>query len=203
MKQHAPAAERNQRPILDVLRTVLPPRGLLLEIASGTGQHAAFCAAGLPQWTWQPTDVEPTSFESIEAWRRDAAGDGVTNIEAPIVLDAAAATWPVAACDAVLCINMVHIAPWAATQGLIANAARILRPGGPLVLYGPYVRQGVTTAPSNEAFDASLRARNPAWGVRQLEDVAALATSAGLLLERVVEMPANNVTVVFRQPYLP
>ena len=202
MKQHAPAAERNQKPILEVLQSVLPRSGLLLEVASGTGQHAAFCAASLPDWTWQPTDQDGTMFDSIVAWTRDAAGDGVTNIEAPLVLDASQSTWPVSSCDALLCANMIHIAPWSAAEGLITGAARVLRPGSPLVLYGPYVRRGVPTAPSNAAFDASLRSRNAAWGVRSLEDVTALAESVGLYLERVVEMPANNVTVVFRRPFV-
>ena len=195
MKRHAPATERNRDPIAAVLREVLPPSGLVLEVASGTGEHAAYFARLFPALDWQPSDPDPDALTSIEAWGADAAAP---NLLPPVELDAAG-TWPIDHADAVLCINMVHISPWAATLGLLAGAARLLPPGGPLILYGPYRRGEVDTAESNEAFDRSLKARNPDWGLRDLEEVAAAAKAAGLVLERVVEMPANNLTVVFRK----
>ena len=194
MKRHAPAAERNRDPIAAVLREVLPARGLVLEIASGTGEHAAYFAGLFPGLEWQPSDPDPSALNSIEAWTADA---GAANLREPIELDAAG-TWAVDHADAILCINMVHISPWAATLGLLAGAARLLPTGGPLILYGPYRRSEVETAESNEAFDRSLKARNPDWGLRDLEEVIAAAEAKGLSLERVVEMPANNLTVVFR-----
>ena len=192
----SPAAERNREPILDVLREVLPERGLVLEVASGTGEHAVHFARALPELTFQPSDPDPAALRSIEAWRAQA---GLSNLLAPLELDASAREWPVAAADAILCVNMVHISPWAATEGLMRGAGRLLVPGTPLVLYGPYRRSAVPTAPSNEAFDESLRARNPEWGLRDLEAVEAEASKHGLRLERVVEMPANNLTIVFRR----
>lgn len=195
MKRSAPATERNREPIGAVLREVLPDRGTALEIASGTGEHAV-CFAGLfPKLLWQPTDPDPVALESIRAWR---AEEGPANLLEPLRLDAAAEIWPVDAADAILCVNMVHISPWTATEGLMRGAGRLLGAGAPLVLYGPYRRAGVPTAPSNEAFDESLKARNPEWGLRDLEAVEAEAAKHGLRLERVVEMPANNLTVVFR-----
>ncbi|TSC25196.1 DUF938 domain-containing protein [Corallococcus sp. Z5C101001] len=194
MKRHAPATERNREPLLAVLREVLPASGTLLEVASGTGQHAAFFARAFPGLTWQPTDAEPEALESIDAW---CAGEGLANVLPARVLDASADTWPVAHADAMLCVNMIHIAPWTACQGLMRGAARVLRPGGRLVLYGPYFVEGQQTAPSNIAFDESLRARAPSWGVRELGAVAAEAARNGLQRERVVEMPSNNLTVVF------
>ena len=196
MKRSSPATERNREPIAAVLREALPERGTALEIASGTGEHAAYFAGCFPTLRWQPSDPDPNALASIRAWREEA---GVDNLLEPLRLDAAAETWPVAAADAILCINMVHISPWAATEGLMRGAKRLLPEGGPLVLYGPFRRAGVTTAPSNEAFDQSLRARNPEWGLRDLEAVEAEALKRGLRLERVVEMPANNLTVVFRR----
>ncbi|WP_419899437.1 DUF938 domain-containing protein [Roseomonas sp. USHLN139] len=193
----APAALRNRDPILAVLRQFLPPAGLLLEIASGSGEHAVHWARHLPDWTIQPSDAEARARDSIAA---HAAEAGLPNLLAPLALDAAAAPWPVDRADAVLCINMIHIAPWAATLGLLAGAARCLAPGAPLLLYGPYRRDGLPTAPSNEAFDADLRRRNPAWGLRRLEDVAAAAAAAGFQpVPAVTEMPANNLTLVFRR----
>lgn len=192
----APAALRNRGPILDVLREELPTQGLVLEIASGTGEHVTHFAANLPALTFQPSDMDADARASVAAWTADLR---LANVRPPLTLDAAAETWPIAAADAIICINMIHISPWASTQGLMRGAARILQQGAPLCLYGPYLRDGVATAPSNEAFDASLKARHPAWGLRRLEDVAALATSHGLALTRVVEMPANNLTVVFRK----
>jgi SAM-dependent methyltransferase len=195
MKRHAPATERNREPLAAVLREVLPASGMVLEIASGTGEHAAYFARLFPDLTWQPSDYEPGALNSIEAWVGDS---DAPNLRAPVVLDAAG-TWPVEAADAILCVNMVHISPWAATVGLMRGAARVLPPGGPLILYGPYRRAGVETAPSNEAFDESLKARDAAWGLRALEDVTAEAEANGLSLDRVVEMPANNLTVVYRR----
>jgi SAM-dependent methyltransferase len=192
----APAAERNKEPILDVLRRVLPPRGVVLEVASGTGQHAVHMAAALPGLVWQPSDPDPDARASITAWIEDA---GAANVLLPVALDVRSGPWPVESADAVVCINMIHIAPWAAAEHLVEGAGRILGPGAPLVLYGPYRRDGRHTAPSNEAFDADLRRRNPEWGVRDLQAVAALATENSFVLEDVVEMPANNLTVVFRR----
>ena len=196
MKRRAPATERNREPIAAVLREVAPERGTLLEVASGTGEHAAFFAALFPDLLWQPSDPDPEALASIRAWRAEA---GLANLLEPLLLDASAGDWPIAAADALLCVNMVHISPWAATVGLMRGAARLLPQGGPLILYGPYRRAGVPTAPSNESFDASLRSRNPQWGLRELEAVAVEAELNGLRLERVYEMPANNVTVVFRR----
>lgn len=196
MKLASPATARNKAPIAAVLRDVLPERGLVLEVASGAGEHVAHLARHFPDLEWQPSDFVAEALNSIEAYVADA---GLANLRAPAVLDAAGDSWPLDAADAMLCINMVHISPWAATQGLMRGAARLLPAGGPLVLYGPYRQAGVRTAPSNEAFDASLKARNPEWGLRALEDVAAEAARSGLALERVVEMPANNLTVVFRK----
>ena len=192
-RRYAPATLRNRDPILAELRPLLPPRGLVLEVASGSGEHVAHFAAALPALAWQPTDLDPENRASIAAWCQ-----GLGNVRAPIAMDASAA-WPIAAADAVLCINMIHIAPWAATEGLIRGATRALPPGGTLILYGPYRRQGVATAPSNEEFDASLRARDPAWGLRHLEEVAALAAAAGFGPPAVTALPANNLLVVFRR----
>lgn len=192
----APAAERNREPILAVLREVLPERGTVLEIASGTGQHAVHFAAALPGIDWQPSDPEPRSRRSIAAWVAQA---GLPNLRAPLALDVRAEPWPVDAVDAVVCINMIHIAPWAAAVALVNGAARRLPAGGVLLLYGPYRRAGAHTAPSNAEFDAQLRARDAEWGVRDLEAVVALAEAAGLELERVVAMPANNLSVVLRR----
>lgn len=194
MKRHAPATERNRDAIAAVLRDVLPAHGLVLEVASGTGEHAVHFARLFPALQWQPSDPDPDALNSIEAWAADA---GLPNLRPPVELDAAG-TWPVAAADAVLSINMVHISPWRATLGLIAGAARVLPPGGPLILYGPYRRRGLPTAPSNEEFDLSLKARNPEWGLRVLEDVCAAAEAYGLTLDDVRPMPANNVTAVLR-----
>lgn len=195
-RRSAPATERNREPIAAVLREVLPESGILLEIASGSGEHAVYFAGLFPDWSWQPTDPDPSALGSIAAWRAEA---GTPNLLEPIRLDASADSWPVGAADAVLCVNMVHISPWAATEGLMRGSGRMLERGAPLILYGPYRRAGVPTAPSNEAFDLSLKARNPEWGLRELEAVEAEAAGQGLRLERVVEMPANNLTLVFRK----
>ena len=189
----APAAERNQGPILAVLRRVLPRAGLVLEIASGTGQHVAHFAAALPGLEWQPSEADVAFHESIRAWIEAA---GLTNVREPVAFDVRQ-PWPVAQADAVVCINMIHIAPWAVTQALIEGAARVLPPQGALFLYGPFRRGGRHTTASNAAFDAQLRGADPDWGVRDLEAVAELAADAGFALKEVAEMPANNLSVVF------
>lgn len=198
VRRHAPAAERNREPILGVLRRVLPARGTVLEIASGTGQHVAHFAVALPDLVFQPSDRTDQDFASITAWCADA---GVANARAPIVLDATSAPWPaiVGTVDAIFNANMIHIAPWDACLGLLRGAGAHLAPGGVLVTYGPYRIGGAHTAPSNEAFDLDLRARDPRWGVRDLDDVARVAAEHGLVLEERVAMPANNLTVVFRR----
>lgn len=194
VRRHAPATERNRDPILAVLRRVLPAEGLVLEIASGTGEHAAYFAAALPRLTWQPSDPDPEARASIAAW-----SSGATTVRPPLPLDAAAERWPIASADAVVCVNMVHIAPWAACAGLVRGAGRILPPGGVLFLYGPYRLGGAHTAPSNASFDAALRAQDPAWGVRDLEAVVDLADASGLTERETVQMPANNLSVVFER----
>jgi hypothetical protein len=193
----SPATARNRAPILEVLRTRLPANGLVVEIAAGAGEHAVYNAAAFPGLQWQPTDLDDEALESIAAWRADA---GLANLLPPLRLDAAdPERWPVGRADAVIAVNMVHISPWAATEGLLTGAARILPPGGGLFLYGPYLQDDVPTAPSNQAFDESLRARNPAWGLRRLEAVCAAAAERGLALSERIAMPANNLTVVFRK----
>ncbi|WP_207481131.1 DUF938 domain-containing protein [Arenibaculum pallidiluteum] len=193
-RRHAPATERNRDPILSVLRQVLPASGLVLEVASGTGQHAAFLAAALPGLVWQPSDRDPELRASIAAWSA-----GLPNLLAPLEIDATRRPWPVARADAVFCANMIHIAPWDAALGLVAGAAELLPGGAPLVLYGPFRRGGAHTAPSNAAFDEDLRARDPAWGVRDLERVAEAAAAVGFTAPEIHPMPANNLTVVFRR----
>jgi cyclopropane fatty-acyl-phospholipid synthase-like methyltransferase len=191
----APAVARNREPILAVLRHVLPERGLVLEIASGSGEHGVYFAAALPGLTWQPTDPDPEARESIAAYR---AAMALPNVLPPLALDAAASRWPVTKADVIVAINMIHIAPWAA-EGLMAGAERLLPAGGVLFLYGPFREHGRHTAPSNAAFDESLRARNREWGVRDLDEVVALASRHGFALEERVAMPANNLSVVFRR----
>ena len=196
VKQSAPATERNREPIVEVLRQLLPDRGLALEIASGTGEHIMHFAGLFPKLLWQPSDAEPAALRSIQAWRDEA---GLFNLLPPVSLDVRAAQWPVTEADAILCINMVHISPWSATAGLMRGAALLLPPGSPLYLYGPYLQDDVETAPSNLAFDSDLRARNPEWGLRRLEAVVAEAEGQGFGLDRVVPMPANNLSVIFRK----
>ena len=190
----AAATQRNKQPILDVLSRVLPAQGLVLEIARGSGEHAVYVARHLPSVLWQPSDPDPTHRRSIDA---HAAAAACPNVRPALDLDVTAATWPISAADAVVCINMVHIAPWAASEGLFAGAGRLLPAAGVLYLYGPYKRDGRHTAPSNDAFDGWLRQQDSAWGVRNLEDVAALGTQAGFNLADVVAMPANNLSLVF------
>jgi len=196
MKQHASSTERNRDDILGVLRKVLPARGTILEIASGSGQHAVHFAPHFPVALWQPSDRTPESLASIRAWSAEA---GVPNLRDPLELDVTAPDWPVESADAIVNINMLHISPWAACEGLLAGAARVLDAGAPLFYYGAFFRRDRETAPSNLAFDRSLRQRDPSWGVRQLEDVVALADTRGLALDRVVDMPNNNYSLVLRR----
>ena len=191
-----PHVARNREPILEVLQRVLPRQGLVLEIASGGGEHAAYFAQNFPGLLWQPTDANFEMFESIAAHR---AAAGVTNLLAPLQLDVTSEPWPVERADALVCCNMIHIAPWAATEGLIAGAGRTLTRGAPLYLYGPYKVEGRHTAPSNQDFDTRLRAQNPLWGVRDLAEVSDLAKRHGLALEETVAMPAYNLSVILRR----
>jgi Protein of unknown function (DUF938) len=193
---YAPAAARNREPILAVLRKHLPSRGLVLEVASGSGEHIVHFAQAWPDLDFQPSDADPQARASIDAWRAEA---GLKNLRPTIELDAAAGTWPISAADAVLCINMIHIAPWPAAIGLVRGAASLLPADGVLYLYGPFRRDGAHTAPSNAAFDRSLRAQNPDWGVRDLEEVSGLAQLHGFADPIVEPMPANNLSLVFRK----
>jgi hypothetical protein len=192
-RRHSPAADRNAGPILAELQRVLGPRGRLLEIASGSGQHAAHFAAALPDWVWQPTETDGEALESIADWC-----GGLINVRAPKVLDVLATDWPVdGPFDAIFCANMLHIAPWATCSALMQGAARLLTTRGVLITYGPYLDDERPTTRSNLDFDADLRRRNPAWGLRRLQEVARQAGNAGLALRERVEMPANNLTLVF------
>jgi SAM-dependent methyltransferase len=194
----SPATARNRQPILEVLRPRLPGGARVLEVASGAGEHGMFLASALPGVSWQPTDRDPEALASIAAWR---AAVGLENLAAPVRLDAAdLASWPAGPFEAVVCINMAHISPWAASEGLMAGAARVLASGGRLFLYGPYVEADVETAPSNLAFDESLKARDPAWGLRDLAEVKALAAANGLAFAERIAMPANNLIVMFEKP---
>jgi len=192
---HSAPAERNTAPILEVLERVLPDRGIVLELASGTGQHVVACADRFRQLQWQPSDIDPELRDSVA---QRIANSGLDNVASPIELDATRLPWPVAHADAVLCINMIHISPWSATEGLFAGASTILPAGGIVVTYGPYMRDGAHTAPSNASFDTSLRLRNPAWGLRDIAAVAAAAERFGLHHIETVPMPANNFTLVFK-----
>jgi SAM-dependent methyltransferase len=196
----SPSAERNKAAILEVLRRRLPARGLVLEIGSGTGQHVAHFARALPALTWQPSDPDARMRRSIAAW---IAHEGMTNALPPVDLDVERAAWPVGHADAIVCINVVHVSPWSAVPALMTHAARILAPGAPLILYGPYRRGGAHTAPSNERFDAQLRAHDARWGVRDADDVARAADRAGLHLLETVEMPANNLALALARREAP
>jgi SAM-dependent methyltransferase len=193
---HAAATERNREPILEVLRRVLPPQGLVLEIASGTGQHVVFFARALSALRWQPSDPSPLHLDSIRAWMVASGADNIAN---PLALDVEQTPWPVTRADAILNINMIHIAPWSATPALFEGAARILPPAGVLFLYGPFKRESQHTAESNQRFDERLRGEDPRWGVRDLGEVQEAATAAGFRKPEVVAMPANNLSLVFRR----
>jgi SAM-dependent methyltransferase len=194
-RRSAPAALRNREPIAEVLKDWLPSTGLVLEVASGTGEHAALFAERFPNLEWQPSDVDPDALRSIRAWRDEAR---LPNLRDPLRLDAASAEWPIAKADAVLSINMVHISPWTSALGLLDGAARLLSGGGALILYGPWLNDDVPTADSNMAFDADLRRRDPQWGLRRVEDFAAAAAERGLVLQEVRAMPANNLMLLLR-----
>ncbi len=193
----SPSSARNRDPLLAVLRRWLPASGTVLEVASGLGEHAAWFAEALPGIIWQPTDRSEEALAILEARRQEA---GLASLAPPLVLNAAEPdSWPLDRADAVVCINMIHISPWAATEGLMAGAARLLQPGAPLCLYGPYIEAGIETAPGNLAFDADLRRRDPSWGLRDLGAVKALAADHGLILAERVAMPANNLCLLFRR----
>ncbi len=193
-RRFAPATQRNREAILEVLTRVVPSGARVLEIASGTGEHAVFFGARLPVASWQPSDPSEGAWASIDAWR---AHENATKVAPAIALDVHARPWPIERVDVVIAINMIHIAPWSACEALFAGAAELLGDRGLVVLYGPYKRGGAHTAPSNEAFDARLRGEDPAWGVRDLEAVVEVAAHAGFELREVAAMPANNFTVVF------
>ena len=192
---HSPAVARNRQPILEILLEVLPDRARVLEVASGSGEHALYFAAAAAGWSWQPSDPNPHALASVAAWREAA---GVDNLLEPLQLDVTS-EWPAQHFDAVVAINLLHISPWTVTEVLMAGAGKQLAPGGVLFLYGPFQRNGRHTSPSNAAFDADLRARDPRWGIRDLDDVRAEAGRHGLVLDRVVTMPANNLSAVFRR----
>ena len=196
-RRHAPATARNSEPLALVLAEELPTNGRVLEITSGSGEHALFMANRFPDLEWQPSDQDTAALASIEAWR---AGDGPRNLMSPIEIDASAEDWPQVSADAILCVNMIHIAPWSAARGLFAAAGRLLAEGAPLILYGPYLEEGVVTTQSNVEFDRSLKDRNPAWGLRNLSAVDDLAKDHGFTRTARHPMPANNLTVVYRKP---
>jgi SAM-dependent methyltransferase len=192
----APAALRNRDPIADVLQEWLPPCGLVLEIASGTGEHAIHFGQRFPDLDWQPSDLHPDALASIAAHCRQA---DLPNVRPPVVIDAASHEWPIESADAVLSINMVHISPWASALGLLDGAARLLASGAPLIMYGPWIKNGIPTAESNLAFDADLKRRDPQWGLRRVEDFAIAAEGRGLQLKATRTMPANNVMLLLRR----
>ncbi len=197
LRLHAPAALRNRDLIADILQAHLPERGLLLEIASGSGQHCIRFAERFPNHILQPSDPSPQARASIDAW---VDASGVTNVKPALNIDASSADWPIAAADAVLCINMIHISPWRATTGLFAGAAKHLSPGGLLYTYGPYMRDGAHTSEGNAAFDADLRQENPEWGIRSIEAVTELASACGFMPPLILPMPANNFSLLFKRP---
>ena len=195
-RRSAPAALRNREPIADVLAGWLPASGLVLEIASGTGEHAIFFAERFPQLDWQPSDVHSSALSSIAAWREEAQ---LPNVLAALAIDAASADWPIDRADAILSINMVHISPWTSALGLLSGAQRLLAPGAPLIMYGPWLKGDVDTVPSNLEFDSELKRRDPEWGLRRVEDFAAAAEERGLGLEATRAMPANNLMLLLRR----
>jgi hypothetical protein len=194
-RRSAPAASRNREPIAEVLAGWLPPEGTVMEVASGTGEHAIWFASRFPNLTWQPSDMHPDALSSIAAWRHSS---GLANLCEPVLIDAGSDDWPVERADAILNINMAHISPWEASLGLIAGAAKALPEGGPLILYGPWLKEGIDTAASNLAFDANLKARDSRWGLRLVEDFAAAAAEAGFEFVEWRQMPANNLMLLFR-----
>ena len=196
MKRHAPATARNSQPLAEVLARELPASGTVLEIASGSGEHAVFMARRFPALDWQPSDRDAEALASVDAWAADAR---LANLRPAIALDAAAPDWPIVSADALLCVNMVHISPWDAAVGLFAGAGRVLGSGAPLVLYGPFVEPDVETAASNHAFDQSLRQRDPAWGLRSTADLDRLAAGHGMTRTARCAMPANNLVLVYRR----
>ena len=196
LRLSAPAVKRNRDSILDVLRTALPATGLVLEVASGTGEHIVHFARHMPNLEWQPSDPSAAARESIDAW---VAAEGLRNVRLPLNLEAEQSPWPVQQAAAIVCINMAHISPWDATAGLMRGSGQVLPSGGTLHLYGPFRRPGVSLAPSNEAFDRDLRARNAIWGLRDVDAVVRCASEHGLALEQSIEMPANNLSLVFRK----
>lgn len=195
-RRSAPAALRNREPISEILRDWLPPNGLVLEIASGTGEHVVHFAETFPALDWQPSDIHPDALSSIEAWRENSR---LPNVRPPLILDAASADWPIRQAGAILSINMVHISPWASALGLLDGAARLLAPGSPLVLYGPWLKDELVTAASNLDFDFELRQRNPAWGLRRVEAFEAAAGKRALRLAETRSMPANNMMLLLRR----
>ena len=195
-KGFAPAAERNRQPILDVLRRVLPPGGLVLEVASGTGQHAIFFTEHLPSVRWQPTDTSPEALQSIGAWVADTTRE---NLLPPLDLDVRSPEWPLPEADALVCINMIHISPWESAEALFRGASELLPSGSPMVTYGPYRLQGEHTAPSNAAFDESPRSRNAHWGIRDIDELVELGGRTGFALDERIAMPANNMSLVWRR----
>lgn len=207
MRLKSPSTARNSAPILAVLRDHLPVKARVLELASGSGEHGVHFTRAMPGWQWQPSDTEPGALASIEAWRRHSlkdasSGEHNENLLAPVALDVTAPwpnEWLNTQFDAIVAINLIHISPWCVTQALMQRASEHLSAGGVLFLYGPYRRDGQHTAPSNQAFDANLQARDPAWGVRDLEDVEAEAEANNMVLDQIVEMPANNLSVIFRR----
>jgi len=196
VKMHSPAFLRNREPILTVLSRIAPPAGLALEIASGSGEHAGFFASAFPEIIWQPSDRTPAALASIEVHRVDC---GLDNLLPPILLDVTAQSWPIESADIVLCINMIHISPWQAAKGLMQGAGRVLPQGGMLFLYGPFKEGGIHTAESNRLFDEDLRARNPVWGVRDLEEVIEIAADNKLIHRETIGMPANNRSLIFER----
>ena len=195
-RRSAPAALRNREPIAEVLAEWLPKSGLVLEIASGSGEHAVHFANAFPELEWQPSDLHPDALASIRSWRDEAQ---LPNLLEPIAIDASADDWPIQRADAVLSINMVHISPSSAALGLIGGAARLLPTGGALILYGPWLKDGVETAATNVAFDSDLRRRDPQWGLRRVEDFAEAADAQGLELAETRQMPANNLMLLLRR----
>ena len=195
LKRSAPAALRNREPIRTVLAEWLPKSGLVLEIASGSGEHSVYFAEGFPALEWQPSDVHPDALASIEAWREEAQ---LPNLRRALKIDASSSDWPIDAADALLSINMVHISPWSSALGLLGGAARLLRRGGPLMLYGPWLTDAQPTAASNLAFDSDLKRRDPAWGLRRVEDFAEAARERGFELRETRTMPANNLMLLLR-----